>query len=354
MGKYYINDNSKSELTNQLMELISNSTQYIKISSFLMQDKEVINRLMEISSSGQAAVFVISNQNRKESDEYNESGEMKTDNDKPGVNSHEMFLQTLFFAGIHVRLLDNLHAKFLVVDGNDGLLMSANISNNSLRRNVETGISLNSKELSDLELVFDTMYNYADIVRFVNKRNVDIVKKSYKPLPSSILGSLNSDIKLTACSKRQTNLSDCHITSIYDTIISMINSSQKFIYIVSWEFKDYGKGLTLFYKAIEKAIKRKVIVKLYYNEVGSLKNLENQREFIYKMGTMGCDAYSDKTNHSKCLLTESEGFLFTANIDGYNGLTEGFEVGCILNEEQYKKALAHVESLIGNGDKAKK
>jgi hypothetical protein len=70
--------------------------------------------------------------------------------------------------------------------------MSANISNNSLRRNVETGISLNIKELSDLELIFDTMYNYADIVRFVNKRNVDIVKKSYKPLPSSILGSLTT------------------------------------------------------------------------------------------------------------------------------------------------------------------
>lgn len=67
----------------------------------------------------------------------------------------------------------------------------------------------------------------------------------------------------------------------------MINSSQKYIYIVSWEFKDYGKGLSLFYKAIEKAIKRKVIVKLYYNEVGSLQKFREPKRIHIQNGNDG-------------------------------------------------------------------
>jgi hypothetical protein len=46
------------------------------------------------------------------------------------------------------------------------------------------------------------------------------------------------------------------------------------------------------------------------------------------------------------VLSDKTGMLFTANIDGNNGLLEGFEVGCLLDEEQYRQAVKHIEELI--------
>ena len=345
MGNYYYNDKKKQHLTEQILYTIRYAVKYIKISSFLMQDKEIIDELCIASESGRVAVFVISNRNQKEGDEYNASGEpgKKT---REGINNHQKFLQDLYYSGAHVRLLDNLHAKFLIADGKNGLLMSANIAPNSMSRNVESGITLGNDEICDLENVFDTMFNYADIVQFVSGKNYDAVKSSNKKLPKSAFTDINSNIRLTVRSKSNTNLSECDEMSLYRTIIEIIDEAKSFIYIVSWEFKDRLGKLNAFYNAVDRALKRGVKVTLFYNSKGPETNIKVQEEFIFKMGSMGCDAYFDQCNHSKCIVSEKKGFLFTANIDGNSGLLEGFEVGCIMDENQRKQAKEHVEQLI--------
>ena len=54
---------------------------------------------------------------------------------------------------------------------------------------------------------------------------------------------------------------------------------------------------------------------------------------IRELEGLGCTNYGDDCNHSKCVMSESEGILFTANIDGNHGMKNGFEVGCVLEEE---------------------
>ena len=44
-------------------------------------------------------------------------------------------------------------------------------------------------------------------------------------------------------------------------------------------------------------------------------------------------------------MSESEGILFTANIDGNHGMKNGFEVGCILEGEDLNDMRNFVESL---------
>ena len=257
-----------------------------------------------------------------------------------------MFLQRLFYSGVHVRLLDNLHAKFIIADGQKGVLMSANIASNSLNKNVETGISVEGDDLKGLELIFDTMYNYADIVQFVQSDRSDVVKMSVKKLPNQIFEGIKGNIRLTAISRNQTNLSECKQTSIYDSIIKIIDDAESFIYIVAWVFKDKRGALSKLKYAIDRAAKRGVKVALLYNDKGNTANKEIQQRYIYEMGRIGCDAYPVTNNHSKCVLSDKTGMLFTANIDGNNGLLEGFEVGCLLDEEQYRQAVKHIEELI--------
>jgi phosphatidylserine/phosphatidylglycerophosphate/cardiolipin synthase-like enzyme len=311
-----------------------------------MEDQMVVDELRSVAYSGKVAVFVISNRNKREDEEYISTKEKKDVVDAEGIHAHRMFLQRMYYSGVHVRLLDNLHAKFIIADGQKGVLMSANIASNSLNKNVETGISVEGDDLKSLELVFDTMYNYADIVQFVQSDRSDVVKMSVKKLPNQIFEGIKGNIRLTAISRNQTNLSECKQTSIYDSIIKIIDEAGSFIYIVAWVFKDKRGALSKLKYAIDRAAKRGVKVALLYNDKGNTANKEIQQKYIYEMGRIGCDAYSVTNNHSKCVLSDKSGMLFTANIDGNNGLLEGFEVGCLLDEEQYRQAVKHIEELI--------
>lgn len=53
MGRYYYNDQSNQNLTDQIMKVIMSAKKYIKLSSFLMQDKRVVDALEKVSTSGQ-------------------------------------------------------------------------------------------------------------------------------------------------------------------------------------------------------------------------------------------------------------------------------------------------------------
>lgn len=344
MGQYYINDGNRLDLTDRILGIIKSAKRYIKLSSFIMEDYKVVSELCEVAASGKVAVFVISNRNNKESDEFKSTFTVKEGSE--GIHTHQMFLQSLYYSGAHVRLLQNLHAKFIIADENDGILMSANIASNSLMRNTETGISLSGTDLKDLELIFDTMYNYADIVQFVKSDSSDVTKISVKKLPNEIFNGIKGNVKLTAISKYDTNLSLCKQTNLYDAIVDIINDSQSFVYIVSWVFKDKHNKLFRLRKSITNAIKRGVKITLLYNDSMSPFNKSLQDLFILDMGSKGCDAYAITNNHSKCILSEKAGLLFTANIDGNNGLLEGFEVGCLMDKDQHLRALKHIEEMI--------
>lgn len=346
MGCYYINDGKRRELTESILEMIRTAKSYIKISSFVMEDQMVVDELRSVAYSGKVAVFVISNRNKREDEEYISTKDKKGIVDAEGIHAHRMFLQKMYYSGVHVRLLDNLHAKFIITDGQKGVLMSANIASNSLNKNVETGITVEGDDLNSLELVFDTMYNYADIVQFVQSDRSDVIKMSVKKLPNQIFDGIKGNIRLTAISRYQTNLSECKQTSIYNSIIKIIDESESFVYVVAWVFKDKRGVLSKLTYAIDRAAKRGVKITLLYNDKGNSANKDIQQKYIYEMGRIGCDAYPVTNNHSKCVLSDKGGMLFTANIDGNNGLLEGFEVGCMLDEEQHQQAVKHVEELI--------
>ena len=347
-GKYLINQGRQHLLTDCIKDLIKNTQRYIKISSFLMQDATISDMLKELASSGKAAVFLISNKKDQESEEYRESIELpKSEKDKNiGFDNHGRFLKELFYSGVHVRLLDNLHAKFIIADGNKGLIMSANLAPNSININVETGIEINGTDVKELEYVFDTMYKHADIVKFQGANRKDITVKVDNKLNPKAISNINGNIRLTASSSTDTNLVLCKVTSIYNTIIDIIRKAQKYVYIVTYHFKFKEGVLSELMDAIRDARQRGVVITLYSNTKSNVPSLKMSLSAIKELKGLGCISFGDDKNHSKCVLSESKGILFTANIDAINGMKNGFEVGCVMNQDQRKMAEQHIINLI--------
>ena len=159
-------------------------------------------------------------------------------------------------------------------------------------------------------------------------------------------------LRITACGKKsvETNLKACNVHTIYDYIIDIINRASESLYVVSWSYNalDELKDLQL---ALKNASKRGVsITFLYSNEASddSIMRTEGQLKTI-------CHYLSEfnkpiiktfPSNHSKCVLSEKEGIMFTANIDGSRGLLRGFELGCILNDSQRLSAISKINKIL--------
>lgn len=345
MSKYLINDKIWHELTDNILETIRDAQSYIKTGNFLFQDERIISELREALKRG-VAVFILSNTPELERDAA------KSGNGKD-INMHLVNLKKLFRKGAHCRSLDDLHAKFIIADGKKGVLMSANFAPTSLEKNIETGISLDTHELKELEYTFDILYINSDTyLQESDDRHQSIRANSPVSRNAFDKEHLTSRLRLTLAqngdidedSRRTTNLRYCNTHTIYDEIVGIINRAKEVVYIITWHFKALNL-LPEFTDAIKKAIDRGVWIFLYSNtEQPNNSRQESLRQIKY-LESIGCKSTGDDCNHSKCVISETEGIVFTANIDGFHGMKTGFEVGCILQGDELEKAREYAKYL---------
>lgn len=343
---FYFNNPESTELTDRIFQLISQAENYIKTGNFFFQDPKFHAALLKAAKRG-VAIFILSNLSGNENRSDTSARYAKVETDPHIPNLHELHRN-----GIHVRCNDNLHAKFLLCDGTAGLLMSANYTPNSLYGNPESGIDLSGQELADMEFVFDKLFTGADIKLSEDGKQYRYLR-SENPLPADTFDKVGtaSRLRLTAASKMQTNLAACRVRTLYDSIIDIIRKAKRELMIVSWSFNQV-KQLPEFQSALQAAIQRGVDVHLYYNneaEQHKVKRTETQLKEL--LGTVPFQriCHPFPYNHSKFVLSEQDGILFTANIDGRSGLTSGFELGCLLNKDQRNKALSRIKQFTTNG-----
>lgn len=290
-------------------------------------------------------VFILSNlqedERRKEAD---------NDFSKKEYDPHISNLMDFVEAGAHVRCVSELHAKFLITDGRQGMIMSSNYTVDSLGGNPECGADLEPDDVGYLEGVFDTVYEHADIHLEGRTRNKNkyILKFSDNPTDPEVFANTSTDVILTLGAKRQwdggadeTNFADCRIQSIYHAIADTIDEARQYVYLASWSFRRLDK-LPRISKAITRAAKRGVEVTLIFN-----KDTETSMDEIKRLQALApsINCFGIPKIHAKFLLTEREGLIFTANIDGNAGLLSGFELGVYLNEAQYNQALEALNTL---------
>lgn len=345
--KLYFNDASSSELTGRIFQLIRGAKKYIKTGNFFFKDKTIQKELLEAAHRG-IAIFVLSNLTGSE-------GFVRTTKDES--DPHIPHLHELERHGVHVCLCKELHAKFLISDGEEGLIMSANYTPDSLYGNPENGVDIVGKELEDLELIFDTMYLNPDRIlssdgeSYVYKE----INRKISPQKFDRIGT-SSRLRMTASSETKvnykTNLSKCCNHSIYSTILKIVREATDAIVLVSWSYNQVHK-LPELKNELQEAINRGVKVSLLYGSKGLSDRIEKTR--INALELIGAENKSSivqfTDNHAKCIVSEKEGFIFTANIDGGRGLLNGFELGCVLTETQRKCSISRIFQIIADENK---
>lgn len=210
-------------ITNQ----IKTARKYLKICSFIIDNEQIFNSLMNRLLGGEIAIFILTAVNEKDikSDLLNEE-----DSERISQSKHFDYINQLVNNGAHVRASSSAHAKFIISDGETALIMSANFTEPSLNNNAkglnpndESGILIQSAiEMQPLERLFDAVFNYGtEFTKFVdmregsqliNQKNIDIQLSDLPHKTGPVIWSYGSFHRL-----------------IYDEIIKAVATAQRTI-----------------------------------------------------------------------------------------------------------------------------
>lgn len=316
---------TKSLLTS-IINVISTSQDYLKICSFIIDNKVVVEELEKKLIEGNVAIFILT-----AVDERNLKSDMLDEDEfsEFSKSRHFEFIDKLVRAGAHLKASTNAHAKFIIKDGDEALLMSANLTEPSLicndkgkYPNDESGIIIkNRSDVNVLERVFDSIFMYgtefkkfinlSDNTQLVSKQDIDIDEDDFPSQNSNIIWSYENIHHL-----------------IYKEIVSGIINATNSIKLSTYSIVELD-SLPEFVTSIKEFTQ---------NRNGSIKifcrAMNHRLDHLLaceKLLDLGVEIFGDMFNHSKGIsIDKKRGIIFTANIDGRHGLKNGFEVGYVL------------------------
>lgn len=339
----FITQNNSVKLKEELIKIINNSTTVIKICSFILTDKEIFDLILEKATSTNVAIFILTQLDKSKLNNLTSLSEFLTEeelNDKTST-IHLSNIKKLRDNGVHVRASESAHAKFIIADRDIGFIMSANLTTPSLNENTESGIYLDNNSSKELDKLFDIIYikgtNYSGFIDSSKKGKMMVnytqVNYAFDNLPKAT----NSNLRFTYLG----------ITAnLLEEIINIIDNANEYLYLSTYSIVGLQHIQNLVV-ALENAVIRGVKVFLFCRGMNYRNDHLSASEVLAKIG---CEIFGNYDNHSKGVISETNGLIFTANIDGNHGLINGFEVGCKLNEKQREDFLDFHKYLINHSN----
>jgi phosphatidylserine/phosphatidylglycerophosphate/cardiolipin synthase-like enzyme len=327
-------------LKGKLIQLIDEARICIKLCSFIITDDELFEALHDKAKSSDVAIFILTQLDPKKLENTDLLSNNLTEEEikESSIKIHLAKLKKLYEQGVHARAATNVHAKFILTDHKTAMVTSANLTKPSLNSNTESGVIVSRSITEDLERLFDSIFlKGTEYRRFIGSRkNKMLVTSSENTLQ-------NEDLCITQDSNLLITY-ESHENRIYHAIIRLIEESKEFVYLSTYSIVQLKK-LKEFLEAVKGARARDVKVRIFSR---GMNYRSDHLEGCQELFEIGCEIYGDLYNHSKGVINEKEGILFTANIDGNHGLKSGFEVGVILTEGQRKEFLRFHIHLIEN------
>lgn len=326
-------------LKNEILKIINESTSVLKICSFIITDKEIFNAILNKAKESQVAIFILTQLDSTKLENSLSLVDFITEEEikENPARTHLKHIKQLYDNGIHVRASLSAHSKFIVTDRTIGFITSANFTTPSLTFNTESGVYLDEKSSKELDKLFDVIFlqgtTYKQFLGTKIKGKMLVVQSETNINSSLLPKSEHSDLRYT-CENLSNNL--------LNEIIKIIEQANEYLYLSTYSIVGLNSIDELF-QSIKKAIDRGISVSIFCRGM----NYRNDHlEGVSKLNKIGCVVYADVFNHSKGIINEKTGMIFTANIDGNHGLNNGFEVGSILNEVQRKEFLDFHKKLI--------
>lgn len=335
----FLTQEENSSLKNEILKIISEAKSVLKICSFIITDREIFNAILTKAKQSQVAIFILTQLDPAKLENSLSLVDFITEEELKESPSrvHLKFIKQLYENGIHVRASLSAHSKFIVSDRKKGFVTSANFTTPSLTFNTESGVYLDETSSIELDKLFDVIFlqgtTYKEFLETGKKGKMFVVQSEVrinsKLLPQPTL----SNLRFTC---------ETYSNNLFEEIVNLINDAKEFVYLSTYSIVGLN-ALNELIRAIKYAIDRNVSVSVFCRGM----NYRNDHlEGVSSLKDIGCNIYADVYNHSKGVINEKSGLIFTANIDGNHGLTNGFEVGYILNETQRLEFLDFHKRLI--------
>lgn len=319
-------NNNQSVLT-ALLDLIDQAEHYLKVCSFVLNYAPVIEALVRASQERGVAVFVLTavQKNKLEAQFIEEELPYHFQ------QQHFDMIKRLVGAGAHVKAAGFVHAKFAIADGSAGIILSANITQPSLERNEkglppnpESGVNLAAEaDIQTLEQLFDAIFRYGtpfDRFRMLGSQQQTIREREAK-LDIEALPSLG---------KQEVRWTWQQENHLLNELVQLIEQAEKSVVLSTYSIVGIDK-LPALTEAIKQACQRGVSVRVLCR---AMLHRPDHGQGCLQLHAAGATIHADLFNHSKGIVIDQgkAGMLFTANLDGNHGLTNGFEVGLLLEK----------------------
>lgn len=332
----YVTNEYEQSIKSKILELIESSALSIKLCSFIVSDPDIYSALMDKLKSSETAIFILT-----QLDESKLSVSLIAEDLSENFNQkHIDYIGRLYESGAHVRAAKSAHAKFVISDNKNALIMSANITAPSLNTNPESALFVEEEDINALVELFDIIYQFGtEFTKFktASKSKQFIVSRDITIKNEWLSELSNYNLKFTWAESNR---------SLYHALIDKIKNADTDNPLLISTYSVVGLGnIPEFTEAIESYIQKGGVIKLFCRGMNyrsdHLKNCQVLAE-------LGVEIYGDLLNHSKGIVSSNSGMLFTANIDGNHGLISGFEIGIDLKNDKLGKVTELIQWQINN------
>lgn len=295
-------------LFSKIIKTIESAKQMVCLQSFLIQDTEIIDALINAVEEREVKVFVLSSAEARLKETIEEEDDFIKAN-------YIKLLDSKFKNHFVHRTAENFHGKYIIIDPTTkpkGFVCTNNFTENGFAKNPELAVELSSEQCEELFKVF--VYHFWEHSTDEQSESNEFAK--VKSVNKFSLPKLEN-ILLTSPNNKNNSLNK--------SLLEAVNKAKK---TISFSTFQIDKSIELV-KAIADKAKQNISVTLFCRPIEKQFN-EQLKELLES----GVQIYFHPLTHSKSLLIDSkDGFVFTANLIA-SGLDNGLEVGIKLNEEQ--------------------
>lgn len=328
----------RSTIKEQLIEMLDNAKRYIFFTSFMIQDKQLVEHLIAASRRLKGHVYVLTT--LKDHD-FNTLIAQQDDagDDQWNFKEHIDCIEDLVRHGISVKARRDCHAKFAVSDDKQVIVTSANAvptcfekiqqkSGHLRDANPENGVLIEiPSEVNRIANFFRAIWRNAhNYYVSPNSQLIDIreINKNFIPIRCKE-PRLTSDLGKIIWTAPDD-------LRILNEISSMIDTAKQKITISSYLIK--GIETHVLGQKISQAVKRGVEIEILLRQMYR----SDHQKSCYYLKTLGeqVQIRGDFCNHSKSVLVDNnKAMIMSANIDAQHGLDSSVEVGFVSSHPDF-------------------
>jgi cardiolipin synthase A/B len=310
---------TSGSLKKRIIQLIDSARNQICACSFIIANEEIENALLLAEQRGVRVYLLTSaelNLKTSENEDWGRDDEIR--------ELHKKML-TKLAGNVYLRSSGHFHAKYLIVDKNQGVMTTCNFTTKALMENPEIGIELNATECVQLWKLFQYQFWEGSEKEMLRQGTLDGVRAEGR-FPE------HNPTDGVRCSHPSGSKS-----SILEECLSLIESAQHSITLTS-----YGWGN----KEISKALKQRLNEGIDVSIIGRNHRGGKQTDFLQEFKEFGCSVYGLPLIHAKSVLIDpstpsARGLVMSANFD--NNFHTSHDLGICLNETDSTRLATIIE-----------